>query len=265
MWDPTKEDISHVFWEKLKWYVYKLVDPENNKVFYIGKGKGSRIVDHLRMAISERQILKEGGMSAKLIKIKQICERMDNNKNRPIHQIICHQLETEAEALRIEAILIQQTPDLTNEQAGHNINEFGSANLQELVWKLDARPMGPIEHKIILLKIDNTYKSELDHDDVGRKVYESCQAAWRCDKKKLDQVELALAILGDVCVGVFEDLKWIPATKENFPQMTQVQEKKWGFRGKIAKQENLDKYLNKKIPSELRWKRGQAGSFRYFL
>ena len=263
MWDPTKEDISDGFWEKLKWYVYKLVDPEDNKVFYIGKGRGSRVVDHLKMAVNERLVVKEGGMSAKLSKIKEICDRNNGDKNRPLHQIICHQLETEAEALRIEAILIQQTPDLTNEQAGHNIDDFGSSNLQELVWKLDAKPMSRIEHDAILLNIKNTYKPELDEYDVEKKVYESCQIAWGCGEAR-EKVELALAIFGDVCVGVFEDLNWYEATKKNFPQMTHDQPGKWGFTGKTANQTILEQYLNKKIPAELRWKRGQATSFRYF-
>lgn len=264
MWDPTKEDISDLFWGKLKWYVYKLIDPADNKVFYIGKGKGSRVVDHLKMAVAEHHLLKDGGMSAKLSKIKEICERTDSDKNRPIHQIICHQLETEAEALRIEAILIQQTSDLTNEQVGHNIDDFGSANLQELVWKLDAKPMGAIEHKAILLKIDTTYQLGQEDNDVDNKVYESCQVAWNCSEKTVNKVEVALAIFGDVCVGVFEELEWFPATRKKFPQMAQDQDKKLGFKGKTAKKEILDKYLNKKIPPELRWKRGQAGSFRYF-
>jgi len=264
MWDPTKEDISDLFWGKLKWYVYKLIDPADNKVFYIGKGKGSRVVDHLKMAVAEHHILEEGGMSAKLSKIKEICARTDSDKNRPIHQIICHQLETEAEALRIEAILIQQTSDLTNEQVGHNIDDFGSANLQELVWKLDAKPMGAIEHKAILLKIDTTYQLGQEDNDVDNKVYESCQVAWNCSEKTVNKVEVALAIFGDVCVGVFEELEWFPATRKKFPQMAQDQDKKLGFKGKTAKKETLDKYLNKKIPPELRWKRGQAGSFRYF-
>ena len=267
MWDPAKENISDLFWGKLKWYVYKLIDPADNKVFYIGKGKGSRVVDHLKMAVNERLLLREGGMSAKLSKIREICDRKDINKNRPLHQIVCHQLETEEEALRIEAILIQQTPGLTNEAAGHNIHDFGSTNLQELVWELDARPMGSIEHNAILLKIDKTYKPGQKDDDVDNKVYKSCQAAWGCSEKTLSRVELALAIYGDVCVGVFEDLDWYPATKEKFPQMSENPIKNlelWGFTGKAAKQEIRDRYLHKKIPTELRWKRGQARSFRYF-
>jgi hypothetical protein len=33
--------------EKLGYYVYLYVDPRDGKVFYIGKGKGERCLDHL--------------------------------------------------------------------------------------------------------------------------------------------------------------------------------------------------------------------------
>ena len=258
MWDPTK-DISDGFWEKLKWYVYKLVDPEDNKVFYIGKGRGSRVVDHLKMAVNERLVVKEGGMSAKLSKIKEICDRNNGDKNRPLHQIICHQLETEAEALRIEAILIQQTPDLTNEQAGHNIDDFGSSNLQELVWKLDAKPMSRIEHDAILLNIKNTYKPNLTN--MTWKSLRKLPNSMGCGEAR-EKVNLALAIFGDVC-EVFEDLNWYEATKKIFLKWLMTNQES-GALHKTANQTILEQYLNKKIPAELRWKRGQATSFRYF-
>ena len=37
----------------LKYYVYMLLDPRDNKPFYIGKGKDNRIFNHLNCALSE--------------------------------------------------------------------------------------------------------------------------------------------------------------------------------------------------------------------
>jgi hypothetical protein len=37
--------------EKLEWYVYALIDPRDGRLFYIGKGKGSRVFSHAADAI----------------------------------------------------------------------------------------------------------------------------------------------------------------------------------------------------------------------
>lgn len=34
--------------EKLKTYVYRLIDPRNGETFYVGKGKGNRVFAHIR-------------------------------------------------------------------------------------------------------------------------------------------------------------------------------------------------------------------------
>ncbi len=35
---------------KLKFYVYRLIDPRNGETFYVGKGKGNRVFSHIRAA-----------------------------------------------------------------------------------------------------------------------------------------------------------------------------------------------------------------------
>lgn len=37
------EAFSNEVKEKLKFYVYRLVDPRNGRTFYVGKGKGDRV------------------------------------------------------------------------------------------------------------------------------------------------------------------------------------------------------------------------------
>jgi len=37
--------------EKIGYYVYLLLDPRNNKIFYVGKGKGNRLFDHISGAL----------------------------------------------------------------------------------------------------------------------------------------------------------------------------------------------------------------------
>ena len=78
--------------EKLGYYVYLFTDPTTNKVFYVGKGTGNRIFDHLNRAISSPL------ESDKLDKIRSIQSQGLQVK----HSIIRHGL-TEKEAFEVEA------------------------------------------------------------------------------------------------------------------------------------------------------------------
>ena len=37
--------------KELNYYVYRLIDPRNGETFYVGKGKGNRVFEHLKTAI----------------------------------------------------------------------------------------------------------------------------------------------------------------------------------------------------------------------
>ena len=54
--------------EKLDFYVYFLQDPRTDEVFYIGKGIGNRVFNHLECAIET------DGTTEKLDKIRDIVD-----------------------------------------------------------------------------------------------------------------------------------------------------------------------------------------------
>ena len=39
--------------EKLKYYVYRLVDPRNGETFYVGRGKNNRVFAHINCALKD--------------------------------------------------------------------------------------------------------------------------------------------------------------------------------------------------------------------
>ncbi|MCF6276650.1 MAG: GIY-YIG nuclease family protein [Candidatus Magasanikbacteria bacterium] len=71
----NKYKLSQLTTEKLKYYVYFLIDPKNNKVFYVGKGKGNRINHHFLGALDDKK-----NESEKIEKIKEI--QNNNKKNK---------------------------------------------------------------------------------------------------------------------------------------------------------------------------------------
>lgn len=68
------------------WYTYHIIDPETNKVFYVGKGHGQRVYVHMTRALKWRQTGKiiSGGnkhLYRKLLKIH-------DKELRPIYSIV---------------------------------------------------------------------------------------------------------------------------------------------------------------------------------
>jgi hypothetical protein len=81
--------------EKIMSYVYCLVDPIDNEIFYIGKGVGNRVFQHMYDA------LETTNASDKLDQIRRIKEQ----GMMPKHYIICMHL-TDKEARVLEATLM---------------------------------------------------------------------------------------------------------------------------------------------------------------
>lgn len=103
--------------EGLKCYVYVLVDPRNNCIFYVGKGSGNRVYQHVQAA------LVEDSPSLKLSTIREIKELGLDVK----YYIIRHNL-TEQEAYLVESSIIDlltypafnKENILTNLVSGHH-------------------------------------------------------------------------------------------------------------------------------------------------
>jgi len=51
----NKLELSTSTIEKIKYYVYILIDPRNGEIFYVGKGKGNRINDHIKGFFIEKK------------------------------------------------------------------------------------------------------------------------------------------------------------------------------------------------------------------
>lgn len=108
--------------EKLACYVYALVDPQMERgqlerIFYVGKGQGDRCFQHAKAAIERMDF---DAMPNKVQVINRILERTGE---RPAIELVAHGL-TEAEALRLEGVLIKALPWLSNEVGGHHSEDL---------------------------------------------------------------------------------------------------------------------------------------------
>ena len=112
--------------DNLKYYVYKLIDPRDGKVFYIGKGKGNRVFSHINLSL--RYESRDEELSDKISLIREI----KNDGLDVIAIIHRHGINDEDTAYQVEAALIDEYNNLTNIQGGHNSNDYGPINVNQV-------------------------------------------------------------------------------------------------------------------------------------
>jgi hypothetical protein len=127
--------------ERVRYYVYALFDSECDCMpFYIGKGCGNRVFDHVNERVSEWDEKDDTQLlSAKLTTIASIKEA----GRRVVHRIIRYGM-CEEEALHVEAALIDTVnlmhPGLlVNEILGHGVAQ-GIFDTDDLRTMLNAQP-----------------------------------------------------------------------------------------------------------------------------
>jgi hypothetical protein len=73
--------------ERLKWYVYRLIDPRNGETFYVGKGKGDRLFQHAKGALTASE--DEDRADLKYQRIKDIIPRLCGNPKKSLANQFC--------------------------------------------------------------------------------------------------------------------------------------------------------------------------------
>lgn len=227
--------------EKLKTYVYRLIDPRNGETFYIGKGKGNRVFAHIRAEIDT------GDPNDKLKRIHEI-RAAGFDVAHVIHR---HGLDDKT-AFEVEAALIDAYPGLTNAVNGSGSNEFGAMHAQEIVNKYQAEP-ADFKHRAIIINVNRSVTES--------SLYEATRYAWKISHKKASRAEIVCAVRFGIIVGVFVAEKWLPATPEHFPGREPVADR-YGFIGAEASDTIRKMYIGKRLPDEFR-KQGAANPIKY--
>ena len=236
--------------QKLKFYVYALIDPRSDQPFYIGKGKNNRVYEHIKLGIRDRK------ESDKLDRIKEIKD--DGKKVK--HVIIRHGL-TEEEAFKIESSLIDFMryfgKTLTNEVFGHDTFKFGLMTANEIISIYNAKPLKKLNHNVVIININKSYERAKG----GISIYEATHESWIIARYRQKTLEFALSEYRGIIVGVYKINNWYQ-TNTGFSGKKRVSTR-WGFNGEEAKKNIKDLYLNKSIKHTK--KRGAANPIKYIL
>lgn len=235
------------------YYVYRLIDPRNGATFYVGKGYGNRVFDHIRDAIKFEG--DEDAISEKLKTIRDI----HLADLEPIHVIHRHGM-TEDESFLAEAVLIDAVQGLTNLTGGHGSVDYGPAHSTELIQRYKSEVMEiDSSHNIMAINV------RISTGEEGKSIYDAVRFAWRISLDRANRADFVFAVTNGICKEVFvPGAPWLPATKENFPLLTNEDiPGRYGFVGTRAAENILALYKNKQLPEAMQRRKGMASPVLY--
>lgn len=235
--------------KSLGYYVYLLVDPNDEKPFYVGKGQNNRVFDHIQYAKENPQ-----DNSDKCDRIREI------GPDKVKHYIVTHGL-SEDEAFLVESALIDVLKRfdvaLTNIQGGHKASVRGLMTTDEIKRLYSAGNLDYIESNCMIININALYNRSMGYEGI----YEATHETWRMAKKKTEQIKYVLSEYRGLIIEVFEVDEWYP--KERPTVKGDSMYLGWGFSGHRAPDEVRNKYLNKSIVHKK--SKGMNNPIRYSL
>ena len=202
--------------EKLGYYVYLLIDPTTDKVFYVGKGTGNRIFAHINSAIASPL------ESDKLDKIRSI-----QSKGLQIKYAIIRHGLTEQEAFEVEAALIDfiDIRELTNIVVGHDSDSRGLMSITDIIAKYLA-PEIEIVEPVVLITVNRLYRRNMNDDEL----YEITRGNWVTGTRR-SKARYAFCVYNGTVRQVYEIQRWFPIKARSLDAKTQ---NRWRFDGIVA-------------------------------
>ena len=228
------EEFSVITQENIGYYVYCLIDPRNNEIFYIGKGCGNRVFNHENEDLNNQKNVRIKDILDNGYKIKKYIIRHDLNKDMSFH--------IEAALIDILSSNIWKKRSLLNIMGGHHRTENGLKSVGEIEahYGVEAIDKEDIKHNVLIININKSYSTEDD-------IYESTRKSWVLSEHKLKNIELVFSEYRGVFRKIYKPLKWKSVLDKNG-------KKRWMFNG-IDISDEYPQYLNKKNGFK---KQGQA-------
>lgn len=241
-----KCELTDLVIDKLKYYVYVLLDPGDKSVFYVGKGKGSRLFSHVYG--------EPGDADASLL--------LDDKKElisviRPenvLHGIIRYGLD-EATAFEVEAALIDfiGKEKLTNQVRGNYSYLRGADSIKALIQKYENKGKLKTDENMILININKTFRADMTE----KEVIDITRSSWVMGKRR-EKAKYVLSVYRGTVIEVMKiDLRSWRCIKPN----EENKKNRWEFEADIAEEDIRKKYLYTNVREY--YEGGRANPIRY--
>ncbi|MDP9365513.1 MAG: hypothetical protein M3Q10_15030 [Chloroflexota bacterium] len=213
--------------EQIGFYVYLLIDPRDDAVFYVGKGTSDRCFDHISTARKTRG--NDAGNYAKLGRIREI----EATGASVRIELLRHGL-SEREAFLVEsaAIDLLRLRGLLNRVVGHDAVEFGRMSVGDVNALYGARPVTiDPRHRVVLIRINQLFERGMSDDAL----YEATRKWWRIAPARrhlgaASAPEWAMAVYAGIVRAVYRIETWEKPTEKALAEEPN-DAGRWGFHG----------------------------------
>lgn len=218
---------------KLGHYVYLYSHPVTRRPFYVGKGKGKRMLSHLGAT----------GRAKKAEMIRSLKKR----KLKPCIEILAHGLANADVAFRVEcaAIDLFGLDGLTNLARGKHSGRLGRMSLRDIVTLYNPQEV-KIHHPGILIRVNQLYSRSIS----ARKLYEITRGVWRLSRRRVENVEYAFAVFDGIIRQVYRVKSWHKAGTTRYYTVSQSGRRRphrLEFIGEEAPRKIREIYIDKSV------------------
>jgi uncharacterized protein len=231
------------------YYVYRLVDPRTKQTFYVGKGRGNRLFQHVNEAVAN-----EEHSTLKLDRIREIKEQ-----GLDIEHVVHRHGLSEKEAFEVEAALIDAyglsrdaLSELTNAVGGYQ-GYRGVMSVEELIGR-HASEEAVFDVPVLVLKLSRQYERQMTAEEL----YERTRGVWVINPLAHRNVNYAVPVsVGGIVRQVYRISRWTQVdtrmTEENplrrkgvdTPSKTRY---RWKFDG-VVDETMRERYLGTLVPN----------------
>jgi len=237
-------EISRHMASQLGYYVYLYLDPVTNLPLYVGKGRGTRILSHLRA---------DGDCD----KGMAMC-RLRESGQQPVLKFIRYGL-TDTEALLVESAVIDiiGLDQLTNKISGHNSIGSGLMTFEQLQSRFATEEV-VVAHSVLMIRLPRAFR----YDMTPVALFEATCGTWKIGERR-NGVQYVLAVHDNVIQEVYEVTGWQEGGTMDYStrEMGRVPGR-WEFTGHVVSEDSVrDRYLRKSVKHL--FTRGSQNPIRY--